>query len=141
MIDKMKVILNSCGELLISPKGKSMRPYLKEKRDKVRVIPAEGELSKYDIVLYKSNGLYILHRIIGKDKGCYLICGDNNYIVEKIPKEDIIGVVVEIIRRDRIHISMTSVSAEAWVKIWYIWNLKKEWIKLSNLMKRLLRKI
>lgn len=139
MIDNMKLILNSCNELLIAPKGKSMRPYLKEKRDKVVVSSIDRNLGLYDIVLYKSNNVYILHRIIGENEDNYLICGDNNYVTETIPKGDIIGVVTEIIRFDRFHISIPSHSAELWVKVWYKWNLKKVWNRIHSILQKIKR--
>ena len=132
----MKLILNSCNELLIAPKGKSMRPYLKEKRDKVVVSSIDRNLGLYDIVLYKSNNVYILHRIIGENEDNYLICGDNNYVTETIPKDDIIGVVTEIIRYDRVHISIPSYSSELWVKVWYKWNIKKVWNKINSILQK-----
>ncbi len=139
MIDNMKLILNSCNELLIAPKGKSMRPYLKEKRDKVVVSSIDRNLGLYDIVLYKSNNVYILHRIIGENEDNYLICGDNNYVTETIPKGDIIGVVTEIIRFDRFHISIPSHSAELWVKVWYEWKAKRVWNKINNILQKIKR--
>ena len=135
----MKLILNSCNELLIAPKGKSMRPYLKEKRDKVVVSSIDRNLGLYDIVLYKSNNVYILHRIIGENEDNYLICGDNNYVTETIPKGDIIGVVTEIIRFDRFHISIPSHSAELWVKVWYEWKAKRVWNKINNILQKIKR--
>lgn len=136
MTDNMKLILNSCNELLIAPKGKSMRPYLREKRDKVVVSPANTNLNIYDIVLYKSNDIYILHRIIGESENNYLICGDNNYVTETIPKDDIIGVVIEIIRYDRFHITTASKSFDIWVKVWYDWKFKKVWNKINRILQK-----
>ena len=126
MMDVMKTILDSCGELQISPKGRSMFPYLIEKWDKVRVLPYTGSLQKYDIVLYKSCGLYILHRVTGFDGEYYYICGDNTAEYERVHKDDIIGVVTEIIRTGGIVESKESVGYRAWIKIWYKWNLKKQ---------------
>lgn len=141
MTDKMKLILNSCGELIIAPKGKSMRPYLKEKRDKVKVVPIERELRKYDIVLYKSEGLYILHRVISNEGDYCLISGDNNSAVEKIAQNDIIGVVDEIIRYDKIRITIDLNDKSIWTTIWYEWNFKRLWIHLVNFFERIFGKI
>lgn len=139
MIDNMKLILNSCKELLIAPKGKSMRPYLMEKRDKVVVSPINRNLNIYDIVLYKSNDIYILHRVIGENEDSYLICGDNNYVTETIPKDDIIGVVTEIIRFDRFHITTPSKSFDIWAKVWYEWKFKKVWNKINIIFQKIKR--
>lgn len=135
MTDVMKTILDSCGELQISPKGRSMLPYLVESRDKVRVIPCKEKLEKYDIVLYKSCGLYILHRVIGFDGEFYYICGDNTAECEKVKKENIIGVVSEIIRKGGNIEKKTDFMYRSWIRIWYEWNLKKLAMKLKKFLK------
>ncbi len=134
MTDIMKTILDSCGEIQISPKGRSMLPYLRENRDKVRVVPAIDKLHKYDIVLYKSCGLYILHRVIGFDGEYYYICGDNTAECEKVKREDIIGVVSEIIRRGGSVEAKNDFMYRFWIKLWYGWNLKKPCMKFKKFL-------
>lgn len=135
MMDVMKTILDSCGELQISPKGRSMLPYLIEKFDKVKVVPVADKLCKYDIVLYKSCGLYILHRVTGFDGEFYYICGDNTAEYEKVKKEDIIGVVSEITRIGGIVEKKDSFGYRLWIRIWYEWNLKKPLMKLKKFLR------
>lgn len=132
MNDYIKIMLDSCGELEISPKGKSMRPYLKEKRDKVIVIPCDKGVKKYDIVLYKMNGIYVLHRVVGTDKNRYIICGDNNSAHEYINKEKIIGVVSEIHRNNRVIYPDDKLSV-LWIHLWYKLGLKRYVLRVKNL--------
>ena len=64
--------------------GCSMRPMLRNRRDRVIVLPIGDErLKKYDLPLYRRpDGKYILHRIIGVRDGEYVIRGDNTYAKE-----------------------------------------------------------
>ena len=83
--------------------GTSMRPMLRNRRDRVIIRPTDGaRLSKWDLPLYKRpDGKYILHRIIGVRDGYYIIRGDNTYAKEKVPDEWIIGVMTEFYRGNR----------------------------------------
>lgn len=73
--------------------GNSMSPFLKEKRDRVVITKLVKEPQLYDVVLYKNNNKYILHRIIGISDDKYLIRGDNCISIEYIDKNRIIGVL------------------------------------------------
>ena len=83
--------------------GVSMRPMLRNRRDRVIIRSTEGKrLSKWDLPLYKrQDGKYILHRIIEVRDGYYVIRGDNTYVKEKIPDERIVGVMTEFYRGKR----------------------------------------
>ncbi len=86
--------------------GDSMLPLFASNRDAVVIKRAEGELEKYDIVLYRSlvrENVYVLHRIVGKTDEDYIIRGDNTYIDEHIPKGDILGVLVSFCRKGKNH--------------------------------------
>lgn len=73
--------------------GDSMEPMLRDRKNIVEIVKAEGELKKYDLPLYKRpDGKYVLHRILKVKKDCYITCGDNRYSREKVPKEWIVGV-------------------------------------------------
>lgn len=83
--------------------GSSMRPMLRNRRDRV-VVRAIGEktLKKYDLPLYRlSNGKYVMHRIIGVKDDCYVIRGDNTFQKEYVPREQILGYVSEFYRGEK----------------------------------------
>ena len=85
-------------------KGISMEPLFRTHRDMVIIKAADGELKKYDVALYKTKGgRYILHRVIGVEDGVYLIRGDNTYVLERVPKESVIGVLIEFNRKGKKH--------------------------------------
>lgn len=82
--------------------GISMTPILHNKRDSV-VLSAPDRVGKYDIVLHKrKSGQYILHRIIGKKKGAFVIAGDFETEKEYPVYEDmIIGKVTSFCRNGK----------------------------------------
>ncbi len=78
---------------IINIKGTSMLPLLDEKKDTVKIVRF-NQLHKYDVVLYKrSDGTYVLHRIIKIKKDYYLITGDNQAILEIVYPKQIIGLM------------------------------------------------
>lgn len=83
--------------------GCSMRPMLRNRRDRVIVLPIGDErLKKYDLPLYRRpDGKYILHRIIGVRDGEYVIRGDNTYAKEYVPDAWVLGYVTEFYRGKR----------------------------------------
>lgn len=64
--------------------GHSMSPLLKSGRDYIELeaVTEEMELKRGDVVLYVSNGRYILHRIYKITKQGYCMLGDGNFLVE-----------------------------------------------------------
>lgn len=87
--------LKSDGKVVFTPKGTSMLPTIVGDVDSVSLVKPEFPLAKYSIPLYKrDDGGYVLHRVIGKKNGCYIMRGDNQYFEEKGVREDqIVGVV------------------------------------------------
>lgn len=94
-------ILNSKGRLIYTNVGTSMLPLLRQKRD-LMIIDRKsvGRCKKYDAVLYKrTNGQYVLHRILKVRKNDYIICGDNCYHKEYgITDNQILGVLTAVVR-------------------------------------------
>lgn len=80
--------------------GVSMMPLLRERKDIVVIQPQKERPKKYDVLLYKRDGQYILHRVLKVlPNGGYLIAGDHNTFVERdITDEMILGKMTRIIR-------------------------------------------
>lgn len=99
--------------------GCSMQPMLRNRRDRVIVLPIGAErLKKYDLPLYRRpDGKYILHRIIGVRDGEYIIRGDNTYAKEYVPDAWILGYVSEFYRGKR-HILATARSYRLYARVW-----------------------
>ena len=94
--------LSNGTDVRMNVSGISMTPILHNKRDSV-VLSAPNKVGKYDIVLHKrKNGQYILHRIIGKKKGAFVIAGDFETEKEYPVYEDmIIGKVTSFCRNGK----------------------------------------
>lgn len=99
--------------------GVSMQPMLRNRRDRVIVLPVGTErLKKYDLPLYRRpDGKYILHRIIGVKDGEYIIRGDNTYAKEYVPDAWVLGYVSEFYRGRR-HIRSGSPGYRLYARVW-----------------------
>ncbi len=101
--------------------GVSMKPMLRNRRDRVVILPVGTErLSRFDVVLYRapSGEKYLLHRIIGEaDDGRYIIRGDNTYRREYVPHERILGVLSEFYRGKR-HVLVTDRGYRRYAAFW-----------------------
>ncbi len=96
--------LSKHGTYAANTVGVSMRPLFKTHRDAVVLKAVDGELKKYDVVLYTNNsGSYLLHRIIGKKEDLYVIRGDNTYVKEYVPKSRVIAYMVSFNRKWKHH--------------------------------------
>ena len=102
----------------LSPRGRSMLPLLREKRDSVLLTPIRNKIKKYDIVLYKrDNGAYVLHRVI-KISDTYTLIGDHQFYTERGIREDqLIAVVGEIYRNNK-RVRTSSLLYRIYSRIW-----------------------
>lgn len=95
-------ILNSYGQLHSGVSGRSMYPLLLGGRDSVICEKLTRNPKKYDVVLYKRNGKYILHRIVKIKKAGYIIRGDNCYF-DETDIEEFLGVMKGFYRKGKFH--------------------------------------
>ena len=119
---KIEDVLASEGFYMGPPVGVSMWPMLRNRHDVMMVVPAEGELHRYDVALYRRGEKYVLHRVVGHygngSKKGYVICGDNCVMLEYIPREDVLGVLRGFYRDGR-HIDCeTSRGYHLYSKLW-----------------------
>ena len=117
--DKQSIeeVLREKGYIVYTNEGDSMMPFLRQHRDLMVIHQLTKLPKKNDAVLFKRpSGAYVLHRIIKVCKhGNYRIAGDNRSFSELIPKEWIIGILLEVIRDGR-HISVDSEEYKSYVK-------------------------
>ncbi|MGN0501523.1 MAG: S24/S26 family peptidase [Ruminococcus sp.] len=121
VIDIMVEKLNSGGTVTFTPKGKSMLPMLRDGEDVVVLSKPDGRLHLFDIPFYKrSNGAYVLHRIVNFDAdGSYVLCGDNQFDLEHgIKDSNIIGVVTAFYRKGKAY-SVNSFKYRLYVNFWF----------------------
>ena len=119
---KIEDVLASEGFYMGPPAGVSMWPMLRNRHDVMLVAPAQGELRRYDVALYRRGGQYVLHRVVGRyergsEKG-YVICGDNCVTLEYVPCGDVLGVLRGFYRDGRHIDCRTSRGYHAYSKLW-----------------------
>ena len=111
-------IIEKEGYLVYTCKGYSMMPLLRQHRDLVIISKIEKPLKKNDVVLFKRNGKYILHRIIKVKKDGYDTAGDHNWWFEKdVKRNEIIGILTSIVR-DGKEIKEDDPKYKTYVRLW-----------------------
>ncbi len=93
-------VIERDGTLVYTNTGYSMLPLIRPTGDLIVIKKCTKPLKKYDVPLYKrTNGQYVLHRIVRVKKDGYVIVGDNcTYTEHGIKDEQIIGVLHSVIR-------------------------------------------
>ena len=80
-------------------KGVSMLTALRE-GDTLVLEPLHGEPTAGDVLLFRSGGGHIVHRLLRCEDGEYVMQGDNNVSVETARRADLLARLVEVKRRD-----------------------------------------
>lgn len=115
-------VLATEGFYMGPPAGVSMWPMLRNRHDVMMVVPVAGELSRYDVALYRRGNKYVLHRVVGTyenaGKKGYVICGDNCVALEYIPRQDVLGVLQGFYRDGRRIDCETSRGYRAYARLW-----------------------
>lgn len=88
------------GKVRIYPHGKSMLPMLREGVDSV-VLVKPDDVKLYDIVLYRSDDGYSLHRVVKIDGDYLVTCGDNQSVGVRVARQDVIARVESWYRGDK----------------------------------------
>ena len=93
--------ISSGGEFRLFHKGTSMMPLLREGKDSVLLVSPDN-VKKNDIVLYRrASGQFVMHRVIKIKGDEYIMCGDNQCILEKgITKSNLLAKVKGIYREE-----------------------------------------
>ena len=116
---RLEDILAQDGILVYGIKGKSMKPMLRPGRDAVIIKPPECVIKKNDVVLYKHDNAYVLHRVIDVKNPYYLIRGDNTYSMELVPASDVKGILVAFRHGGRDH-TVSEKGYRFYVRFWNI---------------------
>ena len=134
---RVEEALATYGAYASTTRGISMKPLFRTGRDVVVVERPRGELKKYDVALYRVGNKYIMHRVIKVLPDKYLIRGDNTFVMEHVPKDRILGVLVKFNRKGKEH----SVNERGYRAYSRIWNFLYPVRFLFNLFVRGLKKI
>ena len=125
-------VLREKGFLVYTCTGFSMLPLLRERQDIVEIRPKpEGRCRKYDVILYKRGGQYILHRVLKVLPEGYLVAGDHNTFVDPAVTDDmILGVMVRVIRGGK-SVRPTDWRCRLYVLLWCVpWRLRMALLKV-----------
>ena len=113
-------MLASKGYLVYTNVGTSMLPLLRQRRDIIEICAKSPSVrcKRYDVVLYKHEGKYILHRILKVRPNDYVLCGDHNIWKEYgITDQQILGVMTRVIR-DGKSITPDNIWYKIYVHLW-----------------------
>lgn len=119
LLGAVKKALREGHTCTISVKGRSMRPFLEDKRDRVILAPVTSPLAIGDAVLAEiREDTYVLHRIIEINGNVVTLMGDGNLRgTETCRAEDICGIVTRYIH-PRLSFSAASRTTRCAVKVW-----------------------
>lgn len=84
------------------PKGDSMWPFLKNKKQTVIIDKEKTDIKEYDVILYtRANGGNILHRVIKIADDIITCCGDSQFVTEQVQKTQIVGVMIGYYKKEK----------------------------------------
>ena len=132
--DTIKEVLAHDGVFRIYPKGTSMMPLIRQKKDSVVLTAPKFPMSKGDIIFYqRKNGQFVLHRIVKKTGDTYVCCGDNQVQLEPgIDKSMIIAVVEAIYRKDK-KVDNKNLAYRLYLFVWQFFLIRRIVWKLRRL--------
>lgn len=123
-------------------RGVSMLPMLRQGKDSVELSPLPATLKKYDLPVYRrSNGQYVMHRVVKVTGDCCICLGDNTESFETIRRDQMIG-IVSAFRRGEKRIEVTSLAYGLYCRLWRPTRLLRKGYKWAkHTAKRVVRKI
>lgn len=146
-VETVKAQMAQKGEYISLTRGCSMRPLFREHKDIVVIRPLARPLKKGDVVLYpdKNGTQYILHRIMRFKGDTLVIRGDNNLFTEYIPRENIIGILVEFYRSGKHVVCEKSLKYKLYVfyimhSYWLRYSVRKIRTTLGKIKRKIFKK-
>ncbi|MBP5154194.1 MAG: S26 family signal peptidase [Lachnospiraceae bacterium] len=134
----LEEVLRRYGTLTYKNVGTSMLPLIKQGRDVFTLKARDGRrCEKYDVVLFRRGGRWIMHRVIKVRPDDYVIRGDNCYTEETgVHDEDIAAVMTEFVRKGKTH-RVTEWPYRLYARVWTaLFPLRKAARDLWHLMKK-----
>lgn len=121
-------------------RGISMMPMLRQGKDSVELSPLPQKLDKYDLPVYRrSDGQYVMHRVVAVKADHYICLGDNTLAFEHIYPEQMIGIVSAFKRGDR-RIEVSDPAYRVYCRLWRLTHpVRKLIFRLRICARRILR--
>lgn len=128
---------------IATPVGTSMMPMIRERIDTIKLVKVDRKLQKYDVILYeRPDQTYVLHRIVGVKRGkgeeSYILCGDNQTVLEKNVSINQVIAVMEGYYRGEEYIEYTNASYMKYAKRCV---RSRKWRKIRHFLGRIYHKI
>ncbi len=121
LIPKVIELLNEGHTVTLPLKGRSMRPFLQDGRDKALLTKAKN-IKRGDAVLAEiDNTRYVLHRIFKIDGDAVTLLGDGNLLPEHCTVKDVKGFVIGFYRKGSEKIDKTN--GIKWTSYSFVWML------------------
>ena len=133
-------VIESDGEFRLYPRGTSMMPLIREGIDSVLLVKAR-DVSKNDMVFYKrENGQFVLHRAVKIKKNSYVLCGDNQFKLEKGIRQENVLAVVKGFYRDELYVDENNEEYRKYLKSLPKRRRKKLFSAIGAKIKRIFKK-
>ena len=116
-----------------------MLPLLRQQKDLFTITKKQGRCRKYDVALYKrSDGAYVLHRIVKVLPDGYVFLGDNCINKEyDIKEESVLGVMTSFVR-DGKEYAADGGRCLLYSRVWYmLYPVRRLWKLLKMKVKRI----
>ena len=98
LIPEIGKLLAEGREVELRPKGNSMLPFIRQEKDSVVLLKKPG-VEVGDIVLAKTGGRFVLHRVYKMEGTALTLMGDGNVAgTERCTVDDVLGTVIRIVR-------------------------------------------
>jgi len=134
-----KEIIDKQGYYIATPVGTSMLPLIRQRVDTVRLEKPSGRCKKYDVIMYqRKDGKYVLHRIVKVKKDSYVLCGDNQVVLEYNVTDDMIIGVMTALYREEECISMDN---PRYIEYYKKRVRTRKYRYVKNILRRIKRKI
>ena len=98
----IKEAVKSGKGFVLTVTGQSMRPTLRNLKDKVELVALKKELRKGDLLFFeRDDGSCILHRVIKVQSDSYIVSGDAQTWTEVVKKDKAIAIVKRVCKNGR----------------------------------------
>lgn len=135
------------GNVLWHVSGFSMWPLIDPKKDIVLIKKLEGEASPMDVVMYEDGGRQdgaprnLLHRVLEVRNDVYMILGDNCEMIEMVPKENIIGIMGDLLKSGKPY-DFGSLAYSNYLRLWIRpWRMRVKIIRSRRRIASVCRRI
>ena len=97
---EVEELLKAGEQVTILVRGNSMRPLLRDGRDKVVLRRCtDADIKKGAVMLFRYRGTHIMHRVVKIEGDVVIFEGDGNYKMQEVAlRKDIVAVVEAVVR-------------------------------------------